>query len=275
MSKRLTPALSAAITALGLLGPVVAFAAIPVAPATFDESLRIFTSTPRNGVNGASLALPESVPESFVSALGTAFSGVVTTTSAPIIKANLSQNGGDGNFVATAGIVYQIAYEGPATSTLPVFIVTSGAVSAAGSEGSAFVSIEVRPLVSGPSVFYRQATASTFGAASDSFTVTASTGLPLQLTANAVYQVIMSANLSVRDSGSGPGTSAAAFLDPTFVIDPSFTSAGQYTFIQSAGIAAVPEPGGLVLLCSGGLLLAATARRRRRRSTSRLSPTRQ
>jgi hypothetical protein len=101
MSKRLTPALSAAITALGLLGPVVAFAAIPVAPATFDESLRIFTSTPRNGVNGASLALPESVPESFVSALGTAFSGVVTTTSAPIIKANLSQNGGDGNFVAS------------------------------------------------------------------------------------------------------------------------------------------------------------------------------
>lgn len=273
MSKRLTPALFAAFAALGLLGHVGVFAAIPVAPAQFGESLRIFTSTPRDGVSGASLAQPESVPESFVSALGTTFNGVVTTTAAPTIQANLTQNGGDGNFVATAGIVYQVAFEGPATSSLPVFILTSGAVAAAGTEGSAFVSIEVRPLVSGPSMFYRQATASTFGAASDSFTVNASTG-PLLLTANAVYQVIMGANLSVRDSGAGPGTSASAFLDPTFVIDPGFANAGLYTFTQSAGIAAVPEPGRLALLSAGALLLAATIRHHRRWSTGRLSPAR-
>ncbi|MBX9965012.1 MAG: hypothetical protein K2Y35_18280 [Burkholderiales bacterium] len=273
MSKRLTPALSATMVTLGLLGPVAAFAAIPVAPARFDEALRIFTSTPRDGVSGADIAQPESVPESFLSAGGTTFSGVVTTTAAPTIEANLAQTGGDGNFVATAGIVYQFAYEGPATSTLPVFIFTSGAVSVTGASASASVSIEVRPLLSGPSMFFRQVTASTFGTASNSFTVNSSTG-PLLLEANAVYQVVMGANLSVADAAAGPGTTAKAFLDPTFVIDPGFANAGQYTFFQSAGIAAVAEPGKVTLLCVGGLLLAVTTRHRRR-FTGRLSPARQ
>lgn len=273
MSLRLTHVLSASMATLGLLGHVAAFAAIPVAPARFDEALRIFTSTPLDGLSGAQISQPESVTVSFTSALGTLFNGAVTTTADPVIQANLTQAGGDGNVTGGAGIVYQFAYEGPATSTLPVFILTSGAVSVTGALASASVSIQVRPLVGGGSVLFRQATASTTGAFVDSFTVNTSSG-PFLLQANTVYEVVMGANLSVTDSGSGPGTSANAFLDPTFMIDPAFANAGLYSFVQSAGIAPIPEPSDAAMLGVGGLLLLAATAHRRRRTALRVDPDR-
>ena len=268
MSLRLAHAWSVALAMLGLLGHSAAYAAISVAPARFDEALRIFTSTPLDGLSGADILKPESVPVSFTSVNGTTFNGTATTTAKPVIQANLAQAGGDGNFTGGAGIIYQFAYEGPATSALPVFILTSGAVSVTGASASASVSIQVGTLAFASPVLFRQASASTSsGTLSDSFTVGIAGG-PFLLQANAVYQVVMNANLSVADAASGPGTTASAFLDPTFIVDPSFANAGLYSFVQSAGITPIPEPSKVVLLCAGSLLLAA-ARHRRRSSTQR------
>lgn len=263
MSLRLTHTLSAAAVVMGLFGHATAFAAIPVAPARFDESLRIFTSTPLDGLSGVDILQPESLTVSFTSVPGTIFNGTVTTTAGPLILANLGQTGGDGNIVGSASIIYQIAYEGPATSTLPVFIIASGAVSVTGASATTSVSMQVRRFSGDPPVVYRDATASTSGALVSSFTLTPAIG-PFLLQANTTYEVVLGANLSVADSGSGPGSTASAFVDPTFVIDPSFANAGMYTFVQSAGIVPVPEPGSVALLCAGGLLLAIAVQRRRR-----------
>jgi hypothetical protein len=94
------------------------------------------------------------------------------------------------------------------------------------------------------------------------------------LLSNVIYTIQIWAFVDVALTQNNPGSTdtitvaASAFVDPSFVIDPSFPDAGQYSLALSAGVGnalAVPEPAMtpfLALLLGGGLARRVFARRR-------------
>jgi hypothetical protein len=88
-----------------------------------------------------------------------------------------------------------------------------------------------------------------------------------------VYNVnlIVQADLGINGgSGGGTGT-VSAYLDPTFALGPGVIDPGQYSFVFSPGIGAIPEPSAWAMLLAGFASLGFIGHRRARKGSGAAS----
>jgi hypothetical protein len=241
--------------------------AAPLNPATFDESVGIYSQQK----TGASLAAPDTVNLSYTDAVRTGSGSAIANATWPTsAEARLSLSGASFGGTAAVENIFEFRVDalpgGLPQQSVPILFSVTGTVTVAGNGNHNFGDDLYRSFVRITTPFGQwQASNCTF---SECTTGTFALNVQNQRV-NIAVGVAQRIDIYVSTHGHhiGPGLtfSGDSVLTPSFVIDPAFANRDQYQLSFSPGIAlaaAVPEPMTWLMMTFGVLFAWAASRRR-------------